>query len=767
VIVGPKCHAKGITGYGNPDHGVVIIGIAPGRDEIRTGRPFTGVSGKLLDNILRSVGWPREKVYTTNLVCWNIDQPSTADIAACATRLKAELEQLHPKVIFLMGKIVTEAFIPDCTFSKVRGAVQWINGSWVISTYHPAAIVRGGVQFINDLVKDLSKIKYVTTWPQDNSYGDIEYTLIRSQESAQELLNTLPLNIPVALDVETDSLSLDKGEYIDVFGENIISIAISTGAGTWVIPQKYSRGLIWPKSVQWTFHNGLYDVQAMRLHLGVELPIVHDTMLQSYTLDERNLKGLHSLKSLSRQWVGAGFYEEEITQYKKVGYQEAPKKALHKYNAYDAAYTARLQPVFHSMQVEDEVCSVYDNLLIPAANVFSDIQYRGVRIDQDRVRELSLEWLPRWLDGEKELQTIAAEGGWDRDEPINTNSPKQLSHFLYDILGMPGGPSTNKETLAVLADEHPFITKLLKFRQLDHMINTYLQGIQDDVKRDGRVHANCLLHGTVTGRLSYTNPPLQTIPQAGSVGDDLARIRTIFVPSNMDTHVVVEVDYGKAELWCAYYYSKDPAMLEDLMSADYHTAVASRVYKKPANQITKNERKAMKYVTFGIMYGRQAPDLAHGELKCSIVQAQQYIDAWKARNYIYVQWTDKIKAELMATGEVVSATGRKRRFYYIDNSSASDVYNKAVNFPVQCLASDCTLSTLIELHPILLALDSYLWFPIHDSIVMEVSKANLSTALRELQRVFTNPRFPGMPSIPIEISVGPRWGECKEIDLAS
>lgn len=765
LVVGPKCHDKGITGYGNPEYGVVIIGIAPGRDEIRTGRPFTGISGHLLDNILKSVDWPREKVYTTNLVCWNIDAPSAEHIAACAPRLKAELAELKPKVIYLMGKIVTEAFIPGCTFGKVRGAVQWINGSYVISTYHPAAIVRGGVQFINDLVKDLSKIKYVVGWCPQGNQGEVKYKLIKSTEEAQELLNNLPTDIPIALDVETDSMSL--GEYIDVFGENIISIALSTGAHTWVIPQRYTRDLIWPKNVQWTFHNGMYDVQAMRLHLGVELPIVHDTMLQSYTLDERNLKGLHSLKSLSRQWVGAGFYEDEITKYKKVGYQEAPSKTLHKYNALDAAYTARLQPLFHSMQIEDGVQEVYDNLLIPAANVFADIQYRGVQVDQEQIRKLSLEWFPRWLEGEKELQDMAAEGGWDREEPINLNSPKQLSHLLYNIFGMPGGPSTNKETIGALADDHPFIPKLLKFRQLDHVINTYLMGIQDDVKRDGRIHANCLLHGTVTGRLSYTNPPMQTIPQPGSVGEDLARIRTIFIPRNMDTHVVVDVDYGKAEIWCAYAYSKDPAMLEDLLSADYHTAVASRVYNKPADQITKMERRAMKYVTFGIMYGRQAPDLAHGELECSIPQAQRYIDAWKARNHIYVEWTEKIKRELMATGEVQSFTGRKRRFYYVDQFRAQDVYNKAVNFPVQCLASDCTLSSVIELHHSLKSLDSYIWFPVHDSIVMEVSKRYFNEAIHEIVRVFTSPRFSNMPSIPIEISVGDRWGECKEYNESS
>ena len=171
----------------------------------------------------------------------------------------------------------------------------------------------------------------------------------------------------------------------------------------------------------------------------------------------------------------------------------------------------------------------------------------------------------------------------------------------------------------------------------------------------------------------------------------------------------------------------------------------------------------MKYVTFGIMYGRQAHGLASGELQCSIQQAQAYIDAWKARNNVYVQWTDNIKAELMRTGEVVSYTGRKRRFYYIDPNRAQEVYNQAVNMPIQCLASDCTLSALVELHPILRALDSYIWFPIHDSIVFEVSKANLNEALRQITNVFTSPRFPGMPGIPIEISVGPRWGECKEI----
>jgi DNA polymerase-1 len=290
-------------------------------------------------------------------------------------------------------------------------------------------------------------------------------------------------------------------------------------------------------------------------------------MLMSYALDER--QGVHKLKQLAKEYCAAPDYEAEIAKVKK-HMLDVPQDILYKYNAADACYTARLAQALWPMLVADNVTDVYRNLLIPAANAFKEIQYRGVHISKDTVYKLGAEWTERWVKDEEELVADAASYGFkNKAGRINTNSPKQLSELLFGILHLPGGPSTRKEVLETLVDEHPYVSKLMAFRRLDHMLSSYIVGVEDDIKDDSRVHANVLLHGTETGRLSYRKPPLQTIPKVEAVGEDLGRVREIFTPTSSN-YIIVEADYSKSEIWGAYCHSKDPQMLIDLLSGDYH-----------------------------------------------------------------------------------------------------------------------------------------------------------------------------------------------------
>jgi DNA polymerase-1 len=272
-----------------------------------------------------------------------------------------------------------------------------------------------------------------------------------------------------------------------------------------------------------------------------------------------------------------------------------------------------------------------------------------------------------------------------------------------------------------------------------------------------------MLHSTVTGRLSYHEPPLQTIPKQYTLGDDYGRLRSIFAASDKD-HVIVEADYGRIEIWCAYFESGDPQLLSDLQSGDYHARSASIILRKPLSEVTKQDRFTSKFVTFGIMYGRGAASLAAGELKCTMAEAEGYLANWLERYPIYREWRENTRRRAVSVGELVARTGRKRRFGMIRGQEAHKALNQALNFPLQSLASDITLTSLTELHYLLKPYDSHICFTVHDSIIFEVSKQHYDKVLQMIRDVMTRPRFPDIMGVDIDIAVGPNWGEVVEIE---
>ena len=419
---GPDCHERGIRGYGNPDEGVVIVGIAPGKNEMKIGRPLVGQSGELLDAVLEAAGWSRDKCYCTNLICWYNNEPSPSEIDDCSDRLHREILEAKPKLIVTLGKLATEHFVKR-EMGSVRGCPTWNDefNCWVLPTWHPATFLHGYDGAILDIAKDLSKIVTVRDWPKD--IANFHYDVCQSTDDAQRKLNALcSRGSFVAIDVETDNKNVDE---IDVFDDRFLCASVSDGDDTITMPYEVFKKMNFPganisydesqvytirvNKVRYTFHNGMFDTQAILKHTGIDIPIVEDTMLMSYALDER--QGTHRLKQLVREYVGAGFYETEIEPYKKKGMSFAPENVLYRYNAADACYTARLASVLYPMMIKDNVEHMYKTLLIPAANRFKYIQLRGVHVDRAKIYKLGAEWTQRWLEDEQELVDMATAAG--------------------------------------------------------------------------------------------------------------------------------------------------------------------------------------------------------------------------------------------------------------------------------------------------------------------------------------------------------------------
>lgn len=754
-MLGPSCCTeKSITGAGNPDYGVMIIGIAPGQDEwVKTHTPFTGPAGKMLDALLEACGWHRDKCYMTNWFCeWN-DLPSDEELARCRSRVDTEIASVSPKLLILLGDISCSQVYGKKTLTKHRGVPLWHSGynCYVMPTYHSSAVLQGHTHLVHDIIRDLQKIPSILTWKPNNEEGHYTYHVVQDIQEAQTYMDSLPCEPHiVTLDIESSTVLQD------VWADPLLCFAISTdGVHATVVPESYARSLRWPEhNVRWTFSYGTYDTQALKRALGIDLPIVEDIVLQSYSLDERTPRerqdggqrglkqGIHGLKPQANEYHNGAFYEDGVKAEWKKPREEIDYDKLYKYNAGDACYTWRTATRMLPLQQEDGVADLYNNLLMPAYRRFSEQTYRGIYVDVDRAYDLLSDWNQRAQRLEAQLQDMALEEGYPYK--INLDSPKQLASFLFDTLELDAPErSTRKEILEEL--DHPFVDGLLQHRTICHMMSTYLVGAVDDLKIDRRLHANVLVHGTVNGRVAYTNPPLQTLPQPYSVGE-YAEVRSIYRATS-DRYVLYESDYNQIEMWLAQFNSGDKNMLADLQLGDYHRRTAGRILGKDPQEITDHEKTFQgKKVNFGIVYGVGDRTLAnkHTGIGCTVQQAGEYKRTWHKNYPDYQPWVNSVIKELHTTGTLTTVTGRKRRFRLVLDDKPE---RQAPNTYIQGPAGDYTLEAMIKLHDLLKQYDSYILMIVHDSLVFELNRDHLHITLPLIAEVMEAPPWPGWPAV--------------------
>jgi DNA polymerase I len=424
-----------------------------------------------------------------------------------------------------------------------------------------------------------------------------------------------------------------------------------------------------------------------------------------------------------------------------------------------AAAILRLAPQLRARLVERGQERLYREVELPLTTVLAAMEAVGVRIDTYRMGEITA----RLADRVEELEARAHELA---GEEFMLGSTQQVGRILFEKLGLTAGRkgktgySTDARVLRSIRADHEIVPAIEEWRELSKLLNTYLGPLPELIGEDGRLHTTFNQAVASTGRLSTTNPNLQSIP----IRTDLGReIRSAFVAE--PGFRLLSADYSQVELRILAHVSGEPKLREAFARGeDIHAATASEVLGVPRAELTKDQRNVAKMVNFGIIYGISAFGLSEN-LEIPREQAQEYIDAYLAR-FPHVQ--DFIARTIeQATHDGYSTTllGRRRPAPELRASNRQTRgfgERLAVNFVMQGTAADIIKTAMVSIHRRLReeGRAARLVLQVHDELLLEVPEVEVS-AVRELVRAEMEGAYPLDPPLAVDVGVGDDWNEAK------
>lgn len=393
---------------------------------------------------------------------------------------------------------------------------------------------------------------------------------------------------------------------------------------------------------------------------------------------------------------------------------------------------------------------------LPLVPVLARMEHVGIGVDRAYLEEMGAELRSQIAELEKKLHELAGE-------PFNVNSTEQLRAILFDELGLPvikktstGKPSTDASVLKKL--DHPLVTTLLEYRELEKLRSTYVDGYLPLIHPDGRIRTRFNQMAATTGRLSSDSPNLQNIPVRSESG---RTIRRAFIAGEGNEFLVA--DYSQIELRVLAHMSGDPFLIEAFQSGlDIHTATAARVFGVETSDVTAEQRRRAKMINFGLLYGMEAFGLAD-RLGIGRDEAQEHIDAYFDQFQDVKEYMASVVTKARNQGYTKTLFGRKRYLPELksDNFRIRQMGERmALNAPVQGTAADIIKSAMIELDRILREerLATTLLLQIHDELILEVPQEEKEIA--EKLVVETMEGVAGL-DVPLVVDIG--WGH----DLAS
>ncbi len=392
--------------------------------------------------------------------------------------------------------------------------------------------------------------------------------------------------------------------------------------------------------------------------------------------------------------------------------------------ALDVSMKARFLYDFNDLALEnlekEEMMDLYRNIEMPLAPVLADMEMMGVRVKEDVLEKMKSEVLEQIFVVQNEIYDLAGE-------KFNIASPKQLGEILFFKLNLPGAKKTTKgyktdvKVLTKLLGLHPIIEKVLEYRNLTKICSTYLEGIENCIFPDGKVHTIFKQNFARTGRLSSTEPNLQNIPVRS---EDGRKVRKAFIPSYDE---FLSVDYSQIELRILAHISGSKELIDAFVNEeDIHTKVAADMYGVSEKEVTKKMRSTAKAVIFGIVYGISGFGLGEN-LEISSKEAKEFILKYYELYPGVKKYMDDIVKEAYEKGYVRTMLKRKRVIPELESSNfmvRQAGERIALNTPIQGTSADIIKKAMVEIAKRFKAskIKSKMVLQVHDELIFDVLK---------------------------------------------
>lgn len=438
--------------------------------------------------------------------------------------------------------------------------------------------------------------------------------------------------------------------------------------------------------------------------------------------------------------------------------EDAPAPA-----ARTAALTLALVAPLRECMARENAANVFDGIEMPLVPVLAKMERAGMLVDPDRLHSLSEGLATQITEVERSIRDLAG------DETFNIGSPMQLSHVLFDVMGLPtkglkktkrGYYSTNAKVLSDLARDHEIVRLILDWREKSKIKSTYLDTLGPLRRGDGRVHTTYNQTITATGRLSSSDPNLQNIPTRSELG---RTVKTAF--SAGEGSVFLAVDYSQIELRLLAHFSGDEHLVRAFNEGeDFHAETAARVFGVPVSEVTPDLRSRAKAVNFGIVYGQQAYGLSQS-LHISMAEARDMIDRYYEAYPGVRTFLDNVVARAKQTGYAETMYGRRR---HIPELKAKNPQLRgfgertAMNHPMQGTAADIIKIAMARVSRRLEeeGFAAHMILQVHDELDFEcpVDEVERLTAMvRDVMEHVVDLRVP----LIAEASTGITWADAK------
>ncbi len=614
------------------------------------------------------------------------------------------------------------------------------------------------------LFTELEFGKFLKEWdvdrPRQQGLSFDRYRLVLDAEELRRTAEALSKAKRLSVDLETDSADPARARLVG------ISLCADPGEASYVpvghtylgAPKQIEveaalttlKPLLENGKVEKIGQNLKYDALVLRRYGVTIAPIGFDTMVGAYLIDPDG--GPFNLESLAQRWL-----QHDKTPFAAVAgkgtFDQVPVEQARDYSCQDVDVVVRLAPLLESRIRGDGMSGIL-KIELPLIEVLLRMEMNGVRVDLGALERLGREFQSKM---NRILKDVYADAG----EEFNLDSPKQLQRILFEKLKLtPGrktktGLSTDMAVLEQLAEEHPLPAKVLEYRTVAKLKNTYVDALPRLVNPEtGRIHTSYNQAVAATGRLSSSDPNLQNIPVRTPEGRE---IRRAFVPEPGWTFV--SADYSQIELRVVAHLSRDPLLIRAFREGvDVHRATAAEVFG--TSDVTPELRRRAKEINFGILYGISGYGLSR-RLDIDPKTAQDFIDRYLDRYAGVKAYIDASLAEARQKGYVTTMFGRRR--YVPDIRSKNKMIRGAaervaINAPVQGAAADLIKIAMLRVTE---RLDrEKLILQVHDELVVEAPEKEADRAIRIVREEMENAHSLEVP-LKVDVGRGSNWADLK------